>query len=224
MRRVLFIGNSFTYYNEMPAMFSLLANDADFGVGTASVVKGGWYLSRFADPEDEMGKALRAFYPRHRWDDIVLQDQSLNPAVNREGFLQAVRDLRVLMPEGRFVFYQTWAYEYDSAKLAATGLSYEQMRVGLRDAYRQAAEETGGLCVPVGDGFGLYRERFPQFSLYRPDSFHPNLAGSYMAACMFLACLSGKRALTDLPVEHLDARRAETVRDAMRETLEIFSK
>ena len=156
MRRILFIGNSFTYYNEMPAMFSLLANDADFEVSTASVVKGGWYLSRFADPEDEMGKALRAFYPRHRWDDIVLQDQSLNPAVNREGFLQAVRDLRVLMPEGRFVFYQTWAYEYDSAKLAATGLSYEQMRAGLRDAYRQAAEEMDGVCVPVGDGFGLF--------------------------------------------------------------------
>lgn len=213
MKRVLFIGNSFTYFNDMPTLFSLIANDAGFDVGVSSVVKGGWWLNRYADPADEMGKALRAAYPRQKWDEIVLQDQSFNPAGDKADFLRSVHALRELMPEGRFVFYQTWAYEYGSAKLAATGCTYEQMRDGLRAAYQQAARETNGLCVPVGDGFSLYRERYPQFSLYQPDSFHPNLAGTYLAACLFLGCLSGQPVSRDLPVKGLDAERARTLRE-----------
>ena len=219
MKRVLFIGNSFTYYNDMPNLFAMLANDAGYDAGVSSLFKGGWYLSRYADPQDEMGMALRALYPRQKWDEIILQDQSFNPAGNKEEFLRAVHALRALMPEGRFVFYQTWAYEYGSAKMADTGISYAQMRDGLRDAYQQAAKETNGLCVPVGDGFSLFRDRYPHFSLYQPDSFHPNLCGSYLAACLFLGCLSGKPVTTDLPVKGLDAARAGAVREVANDLL-----
>ena len=219
MKRALFIGNSFTYFNDMPNLFSLIANDAGFDVSVTSVTKGGWYLSRYADPEDEMGKALRAAYPRQKWDYIVLQDQSFNPAADQAGFLRAVHDLRQLMPDGRFVFYQTWAYESDSAKLEGVGYTYEQMRDALREAYQQAALETSGICVPVGDGFSLFRERYPRFSLYQPDSFHPNLTGSYLAACMFLGRLSGKPVTSDLPIKGLDAAHARAALEVVNEVL-----
>lgn len=219
MKRVLFIGNSFTYFNDMPLFFEQLANDAGFDVHAVSVTKGGWYLHQFADPENDMGKELRSVYPRHQWDYIVLQDQSFNPAGDPEDFLASVRSLRALMPQGRFVFYQTWPYEPNTAKLASVKTSYDDMYAGLRDAYTQAAREHDGLLVPVGDGFHLVWQRKPELSLYMPDAFHPNLAGSYLAACLFFGCLSGISPLTLSTPKKLDESKAKYLRELAQELI-----
>lgn len=219
MKRVLFIGNSFTYYNDMPLLFEQLSNDAGFDVHAVSVIKGGWYLNQFADPENDMGKELRSVYPRHQWDYIVLQDQSFNPAGNPEDFLNSVQSLRTLMPNGRLVFYQTWPYEANTAKLASVNISYEDMYTGLRNAYTMAARVHDGILVPVGDGFHLIQQRKPEFSLYMPDAFHPNLAGSYLAACLFFGCLSGQSPLTLSTPKKLDASKAQFLREVAQELL-----
>ncbi len=219
MKRVLFIGNSFTYFNDMPLLFEQLSNDAGFDVHAVSVTKGGWYLNQFADPENDMGKELRSVYPRHQWDYIVLQDQSFNPAGNPEDFLDSVQSLRSLMPEGRLVFYQTWPYEANTSKLASAKISYDDMYATLRDAYAKAAREFDGLLVPVGDGFHLIRQRKPEFSLYMPDAFHPNLAGSYLAACLFFGRLSGLSPLMLSTPKKLDAYQAQYLREIAQELL-----
>ena len=220
MRRILFIGNSLTYYNDLPALFGDLANDAGFETITASVTKGGWYLSRFADPQDEMGAALRRKYPLRRWNDIVLQDQSLNPAVDPDGFLAAVRALRQAMPEGRFVFYQTFAYEAGSDRLAATGMTQQEMYDRLRDAYATAAREHGGLLVPVGEAFRRIQREHPLVNLYQPDSLHPNLAGSYLAACVFYAALSGRDPQALAAPKGIDEAKARLIRAAASQTMQ----
>ncbi len=219
MKRVLFIGNSFTYFNDMPLLFEQLSNDAGFDVHAVSVIKGGWYLHQFADPENDMGKELRSVYPRHQWDYIVLQDQSFNPAGDPEDFLASVRELRALMPHGRLVFYQTWPYEPDTAKLASVKISYDDMYTGLRGAYTQAAREQNGLLVPVGDGFYLTHQRRPALSLYMPDAFHPNLAGSYLAACLFFGRLSGLSPLKLSTPKKLDECIAQYLREIAQELL-----
>ena len=122
MKTVLFIGNSFTYVNDLPGMLTALAREAGFEIETEAVVRGGWYLNRFADPEDPMGQQLRQVFPTRKWDYIVLQDQSFNPAGNQADFLAAVEKLTGMMRTGaRFLLYQTWAYQDASEKLAAAG-------------------------------------------------------------------------------------------------------
>ena len=141
MDKILFVGNSFTYFNDMPEIFSALCEGANIPVQVESVVKGGWYLSRFANPEDEMYPAIAAAAEKE-WDYVVLQDQSFNPAGNREDFLAAARKLtRMFKHCKKLVFYQSWAYEDGSVKLSKTGLTYTQMHESLRDAYQQAAKE-----------------------------------------------------------------------------------
>lgn len=196
MDRVLFIGNSFTYFNDMPDIFSKLCEGAGIPVEVERVVKGGWYLSRYADPENEMHPAILEA-AKKEWDYVVLQDQSLNPAANTEDFLSAARKLAQLFPcRKKLVFYQTWAYEEGSVKLQSSGLTYEQMHEKLRDAYRQAVDELNALCVPAGDAFRLAHDQYyNKFSLYRADAFHPNTLGSYMIACTFFATLTGKSPL-----------------------------
>ena len=123
------------------------------------------------------------------------------------------------MPEGRLVFYQTWPYEANTSKLASAKISYDDMYATLRDAYAKAAREFDGLLVPVGDGFHLIRQRKPEFSLYMPDAFHPNLAGSYLAACLFFGRLSGLSPLMLSTPKKLDAYKAQYLREIAQELL-----
>ena len=196
MKQLLFVGNSFTYYNDLPAMFSRLANAAGFGVQTASVTKGGWSLVRYADPDDIMYPPLHEAFSSQPWDGIVLQDQSFNPAGNPQGYLSAVRTLCEQLPcRERHIIYQTWAYEDGSEKLQSTNLTYPQMHEALRAACRQAARQQDALLVPVGDAFRLCRDTHPEIGLYAPDHYHPSPAGTYLAACVFFGALSGRSPL-----------------------------
>lgn len=194
MERVLFVGNSFTYYNNMPKIFEALANQAGCEVQVHSVVKGGWYLNRYADPDDEFGLLLRTEYPKEAWDYIVWQDQSANPALDPEDFYAAAHELCHLFPcRKQHVFYQTWAYEEGSEKLASVHMDYETFHQALAAAYREAAKRENALCVPVGDAFALCHAQYPLINLYKPeDRFHPSLAGSYLAACVFVGAITGK--------------------------------
>ena len=213
MKQILFVGNSFTYFNDMPYLFSFLANRAGFENYTGSVVLGGWWLNRYADPDDRMGRVLREEYPKRDWDYIIWQDQSFNPAGDPADFLAAARALRTLCPCKKQVYYQTWAYEDGTEKLADTGMTYQQMRDALRASYRQAAEECGGICVPVGDAFSLCRDTHSEIGLYNPDHYHPSLAGSYLAACLFYACLSGQSPLRLGTPEGLNENTAAVLRE-----------
>ncbi len=222
MKNILFIGNSFTYYNDMPAMVAELASRAGVDLCTVPVTKGGWHLERYADPENEMGKELRRVYPEKTWTYVVLQDHSLQPAVHPEITLTAVRDLisRVLTGSESLLFYQTWAYREGSEKLANSGLDYATMRDRLHSTYEQAAQMTGGTRVPVGDAFSLCRDTHPEIELYQEDAFHPSLAGSYLAACLFCHAIAGLDPLTLTDPEGLPGAEAAVMRHIAKETLD----
>ena len=53
---VLFVGNSYTFYNEMPkSIFAKLAIDAGYEIAVTQITKGGYRLSQFADAAAEEG-------------------------------------------------------------------------------------------------------------------------------------------------------------------------
>lgn len=220
MKTVLFIGNSFTYVNDLPGMLAALARQAGTALEVESVVRGGWYLNRFADPADPMGQRLRQVLPTRPWDFVVLQDQSFNPAGNRQDFLDAVAALTGMLRAGaQVLLYQTWAYAEGSEKLAATGLSYGQMRDQLRAAYQAAAEACGGVRVPVGDAFSLCHARHPELPLYLEDCYYLAPAGTYLAACLFFAHITQESPLALAAPEGMSAHQAGLLRAIAAETL-----
>ena len=53
----------------------------------------------------------------------------------------------------------------------------------------------------MGDAFRLCHDTHPEIGLYMPDHYHPSPEGTYLAACVFFAALSGRdpRTLSDIP-------------------------
>jgi len=195
MKNILFIGNSFTLFNDLPLMLQKLAAAAGDSFYVESVLRGGAYLHDFVNPEDEIGQKLREVYPTREWDFIVLQDQSFNPAGNPEDSLKSAAFLCDMMKgTAKFLFYSTWAYEDGSEKLAGTGMSYDEMLAALTETYKKAAAENNGIRVPVGAVFAKLHREYPEITIYEPDHYHPAAAGSYAAACLFYQAVTGKSA------------------------------
>jgi len=174
--RILMLGNSFTYYNDMPKMLAAHLNDE-----VLAHTRGGAYLDEQYDPTTPMGGNTLEKLATESWDYVILQEQSLAPVTQKERFLTNIKTLCELARKAGAtpVLYATWAYQKGSEKLASTGMSYEEMADALWASYRQAAEENNALIAPVGNTFQMLS---PLLDLYMPDGFHPTLTGSDLAA------------------------------------------
>lgn len=192
--KVLFLGNSFTFYNEMPTLFENMVKSAGIDIKVDKLTFGGHYLHQYACFEEEKGKLFLEKLNSDKWDIVVLQDQSFNPANNYDDFFESSKILcKEIRKHGATpVFYQTWAYRNDSEKLAKTGLTYYELYSKLEEAYQKAAQELDTIAVPVGKAFYNLTQNYPDIELFQPDDFHPSPAGSMLAAAMFVQYLIKK--------------------------------
>ncbi|MBQ8368961.1 MAG: hypothetical protein IJY35_03160 [Clostridia bacterium] len=210
--KVLFIGNSFTFFNDLPAMLETLSGGA---ISYGKVLRGGAYLKWFADEAHELGVQVRE-KAQEKWDAVILQDQSFNPAKNRDDCVAQTKVLASLFPETPVYMYQTWAYRDGSEKLAKTGLSYDEMKEKLYDAYNAAAEAVGGKRIPVGFGFAEVKKTAPEIDLYCDDDYHPSPAGTYLAACLFYMALTGDDCGTLPGIDALDEDTVKLLKSAAK--------
>ncbi len=188
MKSVLFLGNSFTFYQDLPGVFHFLTQRAGIDVEVDSVTKGGASLREFLNPKNQIGQKLNDVL-KQNWDGVVFQEQSFRPVGNPESFFSAVKELSERFPAAEKFFYQTWAYREGSERLAKKEMTYPEMYEGLKKAYGEAAFRNKGMVVPVGDAFNRIRNEYPEIDLYQSDDYHPSPAGTYLAACMFVAVI-----------------------------------
>ena len=189
---VLFVGNSYTYCNQMPkVLFAELASEVGYEVEVTQVTKGGYRLCQFADPTDEWGMQLREAIDGAHYDYAVLQEQSLNPITNETQFLDGVRDVMTLISADQFVLYATWGRNDGSPDLKRLGLTCEEMTEGLSAAYNKAGQLFGARVAEVGKAFLAYAEEHTRDALYIEDNSHPSQIGSAIAARVILESMIG---------------------------------
>ena len=174
--RVLMLGNSFTFANSMPDILAEI-----LGAEVVHHTRGGAYLEEQLKPETEVGAKTQNALETESWDYVVLQEYSTGPLTGKTQFLDSVQMLCSQIRENGAtpILYATWAFKQDGTKLKESGLDYDEMYRGLYEAYHEAGRKNDVLVANVG-------KRFYQLSgtenLYAHDDYHPNLAGSRLAA------------------------------------------
>jgi hypothetical protein len=184
---VLFIGNSYTYYNNLPEMVRVMAASRGIKVDVGMATTGGWKLSdHWTNQDSDAHRLLRD----GKWDAVVLQEQSVlgsTKVVNnvaRVGSDEQFQRYAKLWQEeikragAKPVFYVTWARK---------GAPEDQQ--ALDRAYTRAAKDANGMAVLVGRAWKGAREHHPNIELFIADGSHPSAAGTYLAACTFFAAL-----------------------------------
>lgn len=87
--RILFIGNSYTYFNNLGDIFALAANGEGYSVEIDHITQGGYSLKQMADPRDPFGAEVEKALAGEKYDAVFLQEQSLLPATILPPFMTA---------------------------------------------------------------------------------------------------------------------------------------
>lgn len=222
--RVLFIGNSYTYYNDMPtAIFERLAASLGHEMEVTSITKGGYQLYRHADPADECGaKVEAALTGENPYDFVILQEQSVRPAgENAADFYASVRDLaaRIRQTGAKPVLYATWGREPGSPTLEKHGWTSEEMTWRLAAAYEAIGRELQIPVAHVGLAFRDVLHSEADIGLYNPDQSHPSYAGSYLAAATLLGRVLDMDPTAATFTGELAADEATLLREAAKRAL-----
>jgi hypothetical protein len=173
--KVLFIGNSFTARNNLPSLIAQLAAARGKILQHDLISAGGASLRMHWN----VGKALKAIQDDH-YDSVVLQEQSTLPVKNAKRMHENVRlfDDAIKNAGSKTILYMTWARQHAP-----------ESQQTITDAYTSIGEELGATVVPAGVAWKNFLSKHEQPVLHDRDKSHPTVAGSYLAACVFLAVL-----------------------------------
>ena len=187
--RVLFIGNSYIYVNDLPAVLEKFSwSGAGPRIITKAVVHGGWTLKKHLASGEALG-VLR----EGGWDFVVVQEQSdlgapfvINgiPRVSSDAFFKpsAARWAAEIRKAGaRPLFYLTWAKK-----------ACPEDQSPLNYAYFTAARDADAVVVPAGMAWDEVRQNRADLELFMCDGSHPSPAGTYLTACVFYAAMIGR--------------------------------
>ncbi len=197
-KKVLFLGNSYTAYNNLPQMVSDLAASAGDNLLFDSNTPGGFTLNGHSTNAQSIQKIQAG-----NWDYVVLQEQSQLPSfpigqVQTDCFpYAAILDsiIREYNSCAETMFYMTWGRENGDASNCPNWppvCTYNGMDSLLRLRYEQMAVDNHAVLSPVGALWHFIRQTNPSLQLYASDGSHPNLAGSYAAACAFYSTIFRK--------------------------------
>jgi hypothetical protein len=163
---VLFVGNSLTEANDLPARVAEAAAAAGHPLRTSGVTLSGASL----DDHWQDGRALRAIR-KGRWSVVALQQGPSTLPESRAALIASTRQFaeEIRRAGGRPALLMVWPLPGQTA--AAVSASY-----------RAAAEATDAILLPAGDAWTIAATHDPSLVLTQADGYHPSPLGTWLAA------------------------------------------
>lgn len=220
-KRVLFIGNSYTDVNNLPAMVQRVAESAGDRMEYQSNTPGGCTFQQHCSNQS------MTLIQQGGWDIVVLQEQSQLPSfpqnqVENECFPyaeQLINAVYAANPDGEAMLYMTWGREngdQDNAQFFPVLGTYEGMDSMLYERYLYMARAYDASVCPVGRVWRYLRTNHRDIQLYASDGSHPSVAGTYAAACAFYTMIFHKSPLQITYMPEMGEQQARTIRDAVQ--------
>jgi hypothetical protein len=207
--RVLFIGNSLTAANDVPALVEGLGKANGERIMTRTVAFPNYSLEDHWNQGD-----ARRIIAEGGWSFVVLQQ---GPSALAESRVLLVDYAKRFAAEAKragakTALFMVWP---ESSRAAAFD--------GVKLSYQKAAREIGGIFLPAGEAWRIAWSRKPDLQLYGTDGFHPTALGSYLAALVIYQGLTGRGPARTPGMPALDAD-AKILREAASRALAQTAK
>lgn len=182
--RVLFVGNSLTYVNDLPLVVRALskAARADSAIRVGMVA----YPDYSLEDHWARGDAQRAIASSGPWDVVVLQQGPSS--------LESSRALLVDFAS-RYAAVARAAHATPAMYAVWPTIDRQQDFDRSAESYRIAADSVHALLFPVGDAWRAAWKRDASLQLYASDGLHPSTEGTYLAALVIVQRLTGRSPL-----------------------------
>ncbi len=187
---VLFIGNSYTSFNNLPLLVQNLSTSAGKTLNIDSNMPGGYLISSHLNDATTLSKISQG-----NWDYVILQEQSLIPTIDYYRYndmYPAMTDLKSVIeqynPCAKVITYMTWGRRFGGQHCDPSGTycspvfaNFNHMQDSLTSAYLEISEQLNIQCAPVGLTWqNILNDT--TLILHSNDNSHPNIDGSYVAA------------------------------------------
>ena len=176
--RVLFVGNSLTYVNDLPGTLARMALSVGDTIQVTTIA-----LPNFALIDHYVGGTdAVATIDSRRWDYVVLQQGPSTTPINRDSLIIATRLFAPHIRDAGAVpaLYMVWPSRDRVAFFDAA-----------RTSYQMAADTVDGIFMPAGAAWLKAWETNPNLDLYHPDGLHSSALGTYLAALVIYERLTG---------------------------------
>ena len=194
-KNILFVGNSYTYYNSLPQLTAEIALSFGDTILWDSSTPGGYTFNQHCTNTTTQNKISLG-----NWDHVILQEQSQLPSfppfqVASDCFPYAAKLVDTILffnPCTEPIFFMTWGRENGDQTNCANYpplCTYDGMQGRLRESYLQMSVDNQATVSPVGAAWKYVRDNHPSIDLYTSDGSHPSIFGSYLAACVHYATI-----------------------------------
>jgi hypothetical protein len=196
---VLFLGNSYTAYNDLPGTVRNIALSNGDTINIQSNTPGSQTLSQMFN-----NITAKNLIDLGNWDYVIVQAQSQEPsfspsqvASNTLPYAKSLDSLiKLKNPCAEVMYYMTWGRKNGDAGNCANYpviCTYAGMQGRLRESYLLMAQDNNSSVAPVGVVWAQVRQTDASIELYNPDESHPSVAGTYLAACTFYSSIFHKK-------------------------------
>ena len=200
-KEVLFIGNSYTYVNDLPNLVKQIALSFGDTLIHDSSTPGGANFNTHITNTQTLNKINQ-----QQWDYVVLQAQSQEPSLSPDyvntNVLPAAQVLIDAIKSNSLctepLFFMTWGRKFGDASNCVAYppvCTYLGMQERLRTRYLDMTFTHDAYCSPVGMAWKKSIQIDSTLNLYSSDNSHPSIYGSYLAACTFYSSIFKKSAV-----------------------------
>lgn len=182
-KKVLFVGNSYTYFWNLPQQVAAMAKSRKVDLETRQTTAGGVNLGQHWRGEKKLRTMEMLRSPDFDFNAVVIQDHSMRSIEAPDSMVYFGKLIaEEVQRQGASLYvYITWAREFNP---------YMQQTV--TEQYLVLAEAIGAQLLPVGPAWAEARKLRPDLPLYDADQSHPSPLGSYLSACVCYAVLTGE--------------------------------
>ena len=194
--RVLFVGNSYTFVNNVPEQLKMMAKSHGHDLVYEQHTPGGRSFEKHWEEKKAVEKMKAGTF-----DIVIFQNQSFEPVGNPANMMKYGELLAAEADQigARKIYYLTMAYEEplgwmkkDSDEARHSLKLFPEMNARLATSYAKLAHKTGGEVAPVGVAWKMAYESIPDIKLHAPDHSHANETGAYLTALVFYATIYGE--------------------------------
>jgi hypothetical protein len=219
---VLFVGNSYTYVNDLPAVMRGLFEARGVHFESASDCPGGATFEQHY----KSGRPLQLLTQQH-FDWVVLQEQSQLPAYDTSLEQQVLPYARLLDQQARragsrVIFYMTWARKNGDSENIPNGDTFTAMQQRLQQGYERLGHECNDMVAPAGLAWAQALATRPTLDLWQGDGSHPTMLGTYLTACVFYDEMTTGRSQGDTFTAGLDGGTAAFLQQTADHTVSSY--
>jgi len=231
-KSVLYIGNSFFYFNNSMHQYVVNLsraadpqNKAQYRSTSITISGAGlnWHdVEAYFKPGSGLGSY--SFTEDNRvvfntfdkpFDVVIMNDCSqcpIHPQLKDLFHEYAQKHSQTVVKHGaKPAFFMTWAYA-----------DKPEMTAGLAEQYTIAGNKNDALVIPAGLAFARALSRNPEIVLHDRDKRHPSLLGTYLAACTIYASLYRRSPVDNPYTGGIDAKTAAFLQEVAWETVKAY--